>query len=100
MICLKDLNLGHLKTITKNDGFTKGEKIKEKETILKYLKSFQPYAASSARIVDEDKNVEIDSICYLVYIDDLYCWSTADIYHFENYDIPLSEAFVDYILSK
>lgn len=77
-----------------------GEEIKDKYLILEYMKSFELYAVSPGRIFDEIEQREVSDICYSLYTDGQYIWSTRSIYHFEKYNMPLKSEFVEYVLSK
>lgn len=34
------------------------------------------------------------------YSKDGFCWGTAEIYHFDKYNLPLKQEFIDYVLKQ
>lgn len=92
-----DLNIKH---IYANENLYKGNKIKDKEKIIKYLKSFQPTWYTTQCVVDAFKEVEVEKMSDNGYTDGVFEWFETDIYHFENYDMPLNEEFINYIFKK
>ena len=74
-------------------------KIKDKNRIVSYLKSFEPAWYTSQSIIDMVKNQRVSKADHW-YTDGEYDWSESDIYHFENYDMQLNAEFVKYVLTK
>lgn len=70
----------------------------QREKILKYLRSFQPNAFTSAPVVDvftKKQVAEADN----GFTDGQYIWYESEIYYFERYGLPLSQDFVDYVMN-
>lgn len=87
------------KSINCNNIFLKNElSASDKTKILNYLKSFEPDSATGSKVFDEIKN-KSTNIELLGYEDDSFFWDSNDIYYFENYDMKLSDEFVNSILS-
>lgn len=85
--------------IFKQDSLYKGKEEMCKKIVLSYLKSFPPSWITSARVVDMITNQKIDK-CNNSFSDGKYEWSEADIYHFEMYNMPLNEEFLNYVKTK
>lgn len=85
--------------IFKQDSLYKGKEEMCKKIALSYLKSFPPSWITSARVVDMITNQKIDK-CNNSFSDGKYEWSEADIYHFEMYNMPLNEEFLNYVKTK
>lgn len=94
-------NLKEFKDIKKKSIFDMNEnrEISNKESIVNYLKN-RKYVlfASSAEIYDEYQKKNILNSCKIWYADDLYKWTSQDIYYFENYGLPLNSDFVKHAL--
>lgn len=73
--------------------------IKNKERILRYLKSGKTKFISPSAIVDifTGKTVNIE-LC--IYTDGAYAWSSETMYYFEKYNLKLNQDFIDFVLSK
>lgn len=91
-------NFKKLKYINKCNNVFCGEEIDDKEEILFYLKSFKPRYATSAFVYDEIKHKTIEGIYDVGYDDGTYYWDGKDIYHLENYNMPLNSEFIKYVL--
>ena len=75
------------------------EKIEHKNTILKYLRSFNEDCVSAGKVFDEIENKQVD-IALISYTDGEFYWNEADIYYFENYDLKLEDDFVQKVLKN
>lgn len=76
----------------------KGESIKEKEKILKYLNSFEPVLITSAKIYDAIEEVSIYNICDNVFFDGEYEWTATEKYMFEKYNVFVEHDFIDKVV--
>lgn len=81
-------------------GVYRGEAIKEKEKVLKYLTLFYPNFSSSGKIYDSVINKEIEHTCNLGYFDGVYFWNDADTYYIKKYDMPLKPEFIEHAVKK
>lgn len=86
--------------IAKEDKVFQGLPIESKDIILRYLKSFNPEFATSRVLYDEILHQNIDGYYDVGYFDGIYSWDERDIYHFEKYNMPLKQKFIDYVLTK
>ncbi|MCR5484548.1 MAG: hypothetical protein K6F09_03025 [Clostridiales bacterium] len=77
-----------------------GDKIKDKNIILNYLYSCPRTWFTTGRVIDHVKNVQIETRVDNVRSDGEYEWSETDIYHFEKYDMPLNDEFINHVLNK
>lgn len=101
MILFHQLNNDEkLKYINDSENVFCGEEIEEKKVILNYLKSFKPGYATSAFVYDEIKRKTLEGVYDVGYDDGIYYWDGKDIYHFENYNMPLNNTFIKYVLGK
>ena len=75
------------------------DEIDEKNRILKYLKSFEVCAYSTAYVFDVVSRNEtvLDEV---IFTDGEYEWSSSWIYHFEKYNLKLNDDFIAHVLSK
>lgn len=88
-------------TIFKKWGcFVGQEPVKEKNTLLKYLKSFKPSWVTSGFVQDRVTNEQVVNHYNVGYEYDGFTWNEEHIYHFEKYNMPLNEKFVKYVLTK
>lgn len=78
-------------------GYTYDEQTKK--TILKYLRSYEPVAFSTARVFDYITEKETD-VQAVLYTDGEYKWYESEVYHFEHYDLRLNDDFIEYVLKK
>lgn len=78
-------------------GYTYDEQTKK--TILKYLRSHEPVAFSTARVFDcmAEKETDVQDV---LYTDGEYEWYESEVYHFEHYDLRLNDDFIEYVLKK
>ncbi len=77
-----------------------GEKpYKDKDLVLKYLKSGKKSAVAPAKVKDVITNeyINIELCCYT---DGLYAWRSDLIYYVDKYNLKLQDDFVDYIKQK
>ncbi len=85
-----------LKRIYKEHNIYVGTPLDIKDDILVFLTSFKPKWVTSARVIDKVTGEVVRSIVNNSYSDGEYEWSGADIYHFEKYNMPLSDEFINY----
>lgn len=71
--------------------------IKNKEIILKYLKSFPCYAYTSEPVFDKFSSQQVCDADN-AYSDGEYVWYESLIYHFEKYNFNIDSKFVEKIL--
>ena len=68
--------------------------------VLSFMKSVSPgKSAAGGRFRDVVKD-EIVDVDWLSYSYGEFSWTTADIYHFEKYDLELKPEFIEYVLSR
>ena len=82
------------------DVFLGAEVIAEKSLVLKYLTAFYPNLSTTGRVYDNVKRMVVESKVDNGYYDGEYYWDETDIYHFKEYNMPLDQEFVDYVMSK
>lgn len=87
-----------LKPIYKEHNIYVGTPLDIKKDILGYLTSFKHKWVTSARVIDKVTGVVVRNIVNNSYSDGEYQCSGADIYHFEKYNMPLSDKFVNYFI--
>jgi hypothetical protein len=73
-------------------------RINNKDKILAFLKSVEPYAVASCYTTDFIKNEHFYDQSLMLYEKDGYTWSNEIIYHFEHYDLKLNDDFITYVL--
>lgn len=73
------------------------EEIPQKRKVLEYLKSFDPDCAAGMLIQDEVIGKAVNA-CVEGYEDGQYFWDSRYIYHFEKYNLKLSEDFIKHVL--
>lgn len=88
-------NAGYKPIYFKHDVY-QGDEIEQKAKVLNYLKSSKPSYFTTAKIVDNISKQKLHRTDN-VYTDGVYEWSESDIYHFENYNMPLCGAFIEHI---
>lgn len=71
--------------------------ISEKIVVLEYMKRGKSYCAS-ARIVRDRVTGELTGIEDNWKTDGEYCWSEDAVYHFNKYNAPLLDGFVEHVL--
>ena len=81
-------------------GLYKGDMNSNKKTILEYFDSIKPEFFTTVRVKDMVTDTIVEKLCNSRYSNDKYCWDEADIYHFREYNMPLKQEFIDYVLSK
>ena len=84
-----------LKSIFVDKNVYQGEEIKNKQLILKYLKSFKPSWFTSAKVIDNISKKALSAVDNL-YDDGIFEWSESEIYHFEKYNMPLNDNFISH----
>lgn len=77
-----------------------GEPIKEKKAIIQYFKKFKPNFATSAFVMDYVKKQRREGHYNVGYEYNGFYWNEEDIYHFEKYNMPLNQDFIDYVMLK
>lgn len=87
-----------LKPIYKEHNIYVGTPLDIKKNILGYLTSFKSKQVTSARVIDKVTGV-VRNIVNNSYSDGEYQYSGADIFHFEKYNMPLSDEFVNYFVN-
>ena len=70
-----------------------------KSKILLYLRNGEVIAAAAGRAVDILTGEKIQEE-WLLFTDGVYQWDTSLIYHFNKYDIPLPQDFINHVLSE
>lgn len=75
------------------------DEIHDKETVLRYLKSFHPNGYTTAYLKDKITGVTV-SEGFAGYNDGEYEWYDYWIYHFEKYNLKLNDDFIEHVLSK
>lgn len=83
-----------LKRLYKKHNIYVGSPLDIKDDILVYLTSFKPKCITSARIIDKVTGEAVMDIVNNSFSDGEYKWSDSNIYHFKNYNIPLSAEFI------
>ncbi len=84
----------------KEDVFNGIEENADKNIILDFLTSFFPNFATTACVYDNVTKTDVKERIDNGYFDGEYYWDETDIYHFEKYNMPLSDDFIKYVLSK
>lgn len=59
----------------------------------------RPCLSTTAGFVDEVKKTPTD-LCNNKFCSGAFLWEGKDIYHFVNYNMPLSQEFIDYVLDQ
>ncbi len=72
----------------------------QKELILKYLKNKNLEVAYTTEKVIDYIMQEQTNVSVIAYCDDFFYWDSRDIYHFEKYDLKLSDDFINHVLAK
>ena len=74
---------------------------KEKEALLKHMKS-RKYVewASTKKITDKVTGNRVDTVCHVIYTDGRFEWTSAETYMLEQYDIMVSDEFIEHVMSK
>ncbi len=83
--------------------FQSEEKSPYFDIIKAFFMSKEPTGATSMRVFDEVSKQIVNSDYYyynMGYIYDDFFWHKKDIYHFLNYNMPLSQEFIDYVLDQ
>lgn len=75
------------------------KKCAAKGTVLRHLKSFQPYAAAGGPFEDMVTGEDQWGKQFLAYSDNGWNWTSSEIYHLEKYDLELKPEFIEYVLS-
>lgn len=89
---IQECNIEELKRLTRTE-------IQDKNKILKYLKSFDDVAFTSAPAIDKFTSIQVLDADNAK-TDTEYIWNYSDIYHFEKYDLKLSDDFINHVLAK
>ena len=100
MMIISDLS--QMKDIKRGtDLFSSDERIREYEIIEYFLTRVivRPYLSTTAGFYDEVKQKQTD-YCNSVFCSGTFWWEGKDIYHFVNYNMPLSQEFIDYVLDQ
>lgn len=74
------------------------EPIEDKEAILDYLRKGTEYGLRCSTIYDYVKD-DPTFIQIFLFTDGEYFWNSAEIYHFEMYNLKLNEDFIEKIRS-
>lgn len=72
----------------------------DKKKILEYFKKGQHAGYAFIPSVDMVTGEEIYELCDDLIADGIYSWNRTLPYHFEKYDIPLKQEFIDYVLDR
>ena len=86
-------------TLDEFKSFTSSTPITGKEKILSYMKSFLPSAYTSEPVSDRITG-KIVADADNQKTDGEFVWYVSWIYHFEKYNIKLSDEFVQYVLTR
>jgi len=78
----------------------KGKLSTHKEIIVKYFASIKPHLFTTVRVKDMVTGTDVKEFCNSRYFDGNFSWDEADVYHFVKYNMPLSENFIEYVISK
>lgn len=70
--------------------------IENKEKILAYLRKFDDFAFTSQPVYDIYTGEKVGEADNAV-TDGVYTWYHGDIYHFEKYNLKLSDDFLEYL---
>ena len=73
--------------------------IPQKESIITYLRKGIIESAAAGRAVDLVTGTRIPEE-WLSYTDGTYRWDTSHIYHFDKYNISLTEGFIQHALAQ
>ncbi len=90
----------NIKYIYQDNNIKIGDKVPYKNILLKYLRSFKPNFAFGANIHDYVTNTDVKDRYNAGYEYNGYFWTETDIYHFEKYNMPLKQEFINYVLNK
>ncbi len=78
---------------------TSSEAMPHKDDILKYMKSFDKTAFTSAPVVDAFTGEKFEE-ANDARSDGVYTWYESQIYHFEKYNLKLNDDFIQHVLSR
>lgn len=71
----------------------------EKKKILAYMKARKYLlGASTKKITDRVTGETVFSVCFHLYGDEEFEWNSSEIYHLEQYDLALTEEFIQHVL--
>ena len=73
--------------------------IAEKQAVLDYMNNGQKYCAS-ARMVRDRVTGELTGIEDNWKTDGVFCWSSDTIYHFQRYNAPLLDGFIEHVVKN
>ncbi len=96
--------IGQTREIYKDDEYPSikemiNKPIKEKETVIKYMRSCKVTSASPAIITDLiNPNIKFAELCSMT--DGKYAWRSDVIYYVEKYDMELPEEFIKHVLNQ
>lgn len=93
-----DMDINKL-SVSKFKQLISDTEIKNKDTILNYLKRFPYSAYTSQPVYDRFSGKEVFSADN-AHSDGYYTWYESEIYHFERYNLKLNDDFVEYVLAK
>ncbi|MBR2934817.1 MAG: hypothetical protein IKB79_04485 [Oscillospiraceae bacterium] len=86
--------------IYRDKGVYVGEAIPQKRKVLHFLKAFRPTSATSGKVFDVVSQQSVDNLYNVCYEYCGFFWSETDIYHFEKYNMPLNQSFLNFVLTK
>ena len=72
--------------------------IKEKETVLRYMKSEKLVSAAASGIMRDALTGMSISGDWLAYNDSTYAWDSETIYYFDKYNMDLPVEFIEHVL--
>lgn len=73
----------------------------EKETLVKYMTQRDHlYAASTGRIKDRITGERLESVCYHLYSDGEYEWTSEEAYLVEKHGLKVSDEFFSHVIQK
>ena len=56
--------------------------------------------ASTYKIIDRVTGEKVFSVCHVGYYDGEFQWTSSETYHLEQYDLKLSDDFVDHVKER
>ena len=72
--------------------------LNDKTKIMAYLNSVKIHAAAATLFYDNESERAVGGL--LSYRDDAFAWTNETVYHFDKYNYPLPEAFIEHIRQK
>ena len=75
------------------------EGIREKQKVLEYMKNGKHFAIAAGPAKDcfTGKSTGVTEECFT---DGGYCWAYSVMYHFEKYNTPITQSFIEHVANK